>query len=382
MVEPVYVPIYDISKSYEENLAIGPNSKYKATFKPPLLKKKYTLLGFKINSPFGSSASPTGADSRYIKAMFDNGYDIVTTKTRRSIHYLPNPMQHIVHIVPGRLEKDHDFEALPARETSLSSEYKTLTLANSFGNNSIDPKYWVPDSKKANDYAKDGKLLITSIVGTIQNGFTADDYYQDFVTAALLAKQSGARAIEINFSCPNVMNEGVLCYDKDAVATISKMVKTALGNTPILAKLGYFPSTQQTMLEEVIAGAAPYLSAISAINTFAAPIYDEQGNQALPGHGRLKAGVSGHAIKEIGIDMTSRLHKLRRQKGYEFEIIGIGGVLTPRDFQDYRNAGADAVLSATGAMWNPNLAAEVKKYLSAEENKSTMQSAETAKHKK
>ena len=35
-------------------------------------------------------------------------------------------------------------------------------------------------------------------------------------------------------------------------------------------------------------------------------------------------------------------------------------VMTPKDFMEYRNAGADVVQSATGAMWNPELAQEIK----------------------
>jgi hypothetical protein len=35
-------------------------------------------------------------------------------------------------------------------------------------------------------------------------------------------------------------------------------------------------------------------------------------------------------------------------------------VMTPADFQDYRKAGADVVQSVTAAMWNDNLAVEIK----------------------
>jgi hypothetical protein len=34
--------------------------------------------------------------------------------------------------------------------------------------------------------------------------------------------------------------------------------------------------------------------------------------------------------------------------------------MTPADFHDYRTAGADVVQSVTAAMWNDQLAAEVK----------------------
>ena len=61
--------------------------------------------------------------------------------------------------------------------------------------------------------------------------------------------------------------------------------------------------------------------------------------------------------------MVKRLKKLREEFGYKFTIIGVGGVTTADDFFEYQQAGADAVMSATGAMWNPYLAQEIKKEL-------------------
>jgi dihydroorotate dehydrogenase (NAD+) catalytic subunit len=358
-----YPPIYDINKSFDENLAQGPSESYKTSVEIPKLKQKYKLLGYELNSPFGSSACPTGSDSKYIKRMFDCGYDIVTTKTRRSVYYRPNKMSNIVYIRPGKITNEHDFEEVPDQTTATSAEYDSLTIANSFGNNSIDPEYWVADEKISSSYVKDGQLLIHSIVGTIQEGFNTKDYYNDFAKAASMVKQAGAKAIEINFSCPNVVNEGVLCYDKDAVFAISRLVKDAVGDIPVLAKVGYFPSDSNKLLENVLKSISPFIAGISAINTLAAPIYDVSGKQALPGKGRLKAGISGHAIKAIGLDMTKRLDRIRKDLNLDMAIISMGGVLNAEDFQDYQQAGADAVLSATGAMWNPNLAAEVKSSL-------------------
>ena len=55
-----------------------------------------------------------------------------------------------------------------------------------------------------------------------------------------------------------------------------------------------------------------------------------------------------------------RLDGLRTKLGLSYEIIGVGGVMTVEDFQEYREAGADIVQSATGAMWNPDLAIDIK----------------------
>ena len=61
--------------------------------------------------------------------------------------------------------------------------------------------------------------------------------------------------------------------------------------------------------------------------------------------------------------MVRRLKKLREEFGYSYTIIGVGGVMNAEDFFEYREAGADIVMSATGAMWNPYLAKEIKERL-------------------
>ena len=80
----------------------------------------------------------------------------------------------------------------------------------------------------------------------------------------------------------------------------------------------------------------------------------------MPGQGRLVAGVCGEPIKWAGLDMVRRLVKLRQENGLNYEVTGVGGVTTPEDYKLYRDAGADVVMSATGAMWNPFLAQEIK----------------------
>jgi len=73
--------------------------------------------------------------------------------------------------------------------------------------------------------------------------------------------------------------------------------------------------------------------------------------------------VCGHSIKWAGLEMVGKLKKLREEFGYKYTIIGVGGVSTADDFFEYRNAGADIVMSATGVIWNQNLAQEIKKRL-------------------
>ena len=67
-----------------------------------------------------------------------------------------------------------------------------------------------------------------------------------------------------------------------------------------------------------------------------------------------------HKKKGAGLDMVARLAAIREKLGLDFKINGVGGVVSPADYQAYRNAGADSVMSATGAMWDAELAHKIK----------------------
>jgi len=60
--------------------------------------------------------------------------------------------------------------------------------------------------------------------------------------------------------------------------------------------------------------------------------------------------------------MVQNLNKAKNKLNISKEgmaIIGVGGVFNISDFSKYIEAGADIVQSATGAMWNLNLASEI-----------------------
>lgn len=351
---------YDPSIDYDSNFDNGPVKVYDDT-KPYENEgePKYVVLGKKVYSPFGIPAGPL-LNSSYIKYAFERGFDVLCYKTQRSIVTKSNQFPQVLYVdINGDLTLEKAAEPLIGL-TETSKSPTDLSITNSFGNPSRGPEFWVEDLKKAKSYQSDGQLLIMSVVGSIQEGFSEEDYWDDFAATAKLAADAGVEAIELNLSCPNVATEGVLCYTHDAVVEICKRVKEKVGNTPVVAKFGYFSTDQQELLEKIVTDASPFLSAISAINTISAPVVDEAGEQALPGPNRLKSGVCGASIKWAGLDMVARLKALREKLNLEFEIFGVGGVMTPQDFKTYRKAGADCVQSATGAMWNPHLAQEIK----------------------
>jgi dihydroorotate dehydrogenase (NAD+) catalytic subunit len=349
---------YDPSKTFEENSTKGPfnldKKDYRQNYNP-----KQTFLGFEIETPFGIAAGPLPT-SKHTNAAFRLGYDVVCYKTQRTVEFKPNQFPHILSLeVDGDLTPEKASEGVVGK-TEIPEDTSSLTITNSFGNPSSGPKFWVDDLKSALKGPGPGQLLIMSVVGTIQEGFGREDYYNDFAKAALLAKKAGAKAIEVNLSCPNVANEGILCYSEDAVLDICQRVKKAIGEIPLIAKLGYFSEAQQQILENTVLKTSSYVAAYSSINTIPGNIIDEEGNQALPGKNRLQSGCCGAGIRWAGLDMVDRLNKIRKKHKLKFEIIGVGGVMNAKDYQTLRSKGADCVQSVTGAMWNQYLAQEIK----------------------
>ncbi|HEX5797637.1 MAG TPA: hypothetical protein VFX86_04590 [Candidatus Saccharimonadales bacterium] len=354
-----HLGLYDPSKTYINNWDEGPFPP--ASFKPYEDKNepKFEFLGIPIYSPFGIPAGPL-LNSKHVKFAFEAGFDVICYKTQRNTKFLPNEFPNVLYLdIDGDLTLDRAEKPLLGMRTT-EKPLEGISITNSFGNPSLGPKFWIDDLKKALTYQKKGQLLIMSVVGTIQEGFTQEDYYDDFAQAARQAASTGIGAIEVNLSCPNVASEGILCYTKAAVVSVCQKVKEAIGDVPLIAKFGYFSKDQEKLLEDTLKDITPYVAAISAINTIPAPVVDEKGNQALPGKGRLTSGICGASIKWAGLDMVKRLNDLKAKNNWNYQIIGVGGVMKPQDFKEYRDAGADVVQSATAAMWNIDLAEQIK----------------------
>lgn len=351
--------LYDPAKTYEDNFVEGPFGLSAGNAFVNEGEPKFEVFGHKVYSPFGIPAGPL-LNSNYIKYAFERGFDILCYKTQRSVPFKVNQFPNILYVdVDGDLTLEKAAQPLVG-ETSTEKPVESFSITNSFAMPSKGPDFWVEDMRKALSFQGKGQLLIMCVVGTIQEGFSKEDYYNDFADTAELAVKGGAKVIEANLSCPNVANEGVLCYTEEAAFKICKRVKERIGDVPLLIKVGYYSANQQALLERIVKAVSPYVQGISAINTIAAPIVDEHGEQALPGPNRLKSGVCGASIKWAGVDMVKRLKALRKKLGLGYAIIGVGGVMSAADYQEYREAGADVVQSATGAMWNPHLAVNIK----------------------
>ena len=357
-------PFYDPNKSYEENYEQGPFGVFAdgEIFKDEG-EPKFMVFGRKVYSPFGIPAGPL-VNGKFIQAAFEKGFDICVYKTVRTHVKKSNEWPNVL---PVNIEGDLTMEKARQGLVAKKEFTEPLAITNSFGNPSYDPTVWQADILRLMKWTNEhkGKIACGMIEGTRwEDNFTEEDFLNDWVLAARLMNETKIHVIEANFSCPNEGDKvkRLLCFDVPQSLRIAEAIKKEIGNTPLVIKIPYFES--ETELREMVEKLGSIVDGFSSINTIPSAIYDEKGNQALPGGPwRLKSGVCGAPIKWAGLDMVKKLKKLREELGYSYTIIGVGGVMTADDFFEYRDAGADVVMSATGAMWNPYLAKEIKEKL-------------------
>lgn len=348
-------PFYDPNLSYEDNWKKGPFGAFK---KPEKIQEKgepkYEIFGHKIYTPFGIPAGPL-LNGRFIKAALDTGFDIPVHKTVRTRVLKSNPWPNVVQIdIKGDLTPKKIKEGVKLK-TSFA---EPLSITNSFGNPSYDPNFWQKDLSEAVRYAKKGQMVGGSYEGRDWEGKGTKAFIDDWVLGAKLLNETGVAFIEMNFSCPNEGFTSLLCFDSAKCAIIADKVRNKIGNTPLVAKMPYFENDDH--LFDFVSKMAKIVDGFAFINTIQTKVFGKNGKQGLPGPNRLFAGICGAAIKWAGLDMTRRMKKIRERVKKNYTIIGMGGVMNVKDYMEYRAAGADVVMSATGSMWNPHLATEIK----------------------
>ena len=353
----LHKPFFDPEKSYEENWQEGPfgafaDGKVYETCSEP----KFEVFGKKLCSPIGIPAGPL-LNGKFIKAALDKGFDIPMHKTVRTRAKKSHPWPNVLAV---RIDGDLTLEKAQGRLVADRNYSEPLSITNSFANPSYDPSVWQKDLKEAVSYAKEGQMVTASWEGTDWDNAGIDVLIEDWKLGGRLLKETGVGMMEMNFSCPNKGTVELLCHDLEMSKKIAEAVKSEIGNVPLAVKMSYM---SEDYLREFVKALGGTVEAFSAINTIAAEVVDEKGEQALPGPGRLRSGVCGSAIKWAGLDMTKRLKALRDELKMDYVIIGVGGVTVPEDYLDYKNAGADIIMSATGAMWNPHLAKEIKELI-------------------
>jgi len=180
--------------------------------------------------------------------------------------------------------------------------------------------------------------VIVSIAGE-----TIEEYS---TLARKLRSASGISAVEVNISCPNVENRGlVFACDPDASRRVIDGVrKTIGGELPIIAKL----SPDVTNLPEIAKGVVDAgADALALINTVLGMVINLETMK--PHLGGKTGGLSGPAIRPIAVRAIYQVHAALPH----VPILGMGGVASGRDALELILAGASGISVGTASFGNP-----------------------------
>ncbi len=175
---------------------------------------------------------------------------------------------------------------------------------------------------------------------------TVEEYVE---CVKILKDEEVIKAFEINVSCPNV-KEGGLIFGNDvkSVARITELVR-AETSKPIIMKLSPNVSNISDFAKAAKEGGA---DAVSAINTLVGTAFNI--NTRKPKIHNITGGLSGPAIKPVAIAKV-----LEISRSVDIPIIGIGGIMDWKDVVEFIITGATAIQIGTLNFIDPSASGKI-----------------------
>ncbi len=157
------------------------------------------------------------------------------------------------------------------------------------------------------------------------------------------------KAFEINVSCPNV-KEGGLIFGNDinAVREITALLRP-ITDKPLIIKLSPNTAGIKDFAQAVKEEGADAVSAINTLVGTAFNIYTRK-----PRIKNITGGLSGPAIKPVALAKV-----LEISRNVDIPVIGVGGISSWEDAAEFIIAGASAVQIGTANFVNPKISEEV-----------------------
>jgi dihydroorotate dehydrogenase (NAD+) catalytic subunit len=196
--------------------------------------------------------------------------------------------------------------------------------------------------------ASQGARIIVSIAGE-----TAEEYA---VLSRKLRGVSGISALEVNISCPNVENRGlVFACDPTSASDVIKSVRSIIGgDLPILAKLTPDVTNIANIATSVINAGA---DGLALINTVLGMVINTETMR--PHLGGKTGGLSGPAIRPIAVRAIYQV----REALPNVSILGMGGVASGKDALELILAGASGVSIGTASFGDPGAVIRIQREL-------------------
>ncbi len=183
-------------------------------------------------------------------------------------------------------------------------------------------------------------------------GNTVDEYAE---MARRLDEIPEVAALEVNISCPNVKQGGIVFGTDPACAYEVVSACRAMTIKPLIVKLS--PNvTDVVIMARACEDAGA--DALSLINTLTGMAIDL--DRRRPVLANITGGFSGPAIKPVALRMVWQV-----AKAVKLPIIGIGGIMIAVDALEFMLAGATAVQVGTASFINPGAAQKIAREMEA-----------------
>jgi dihydroorotate dehydrogenase len=340
---------YDIAATYRENFQRGPQLTAPRAIPDP---EPVEFLSQAVNSRLGIAAGLL-LNAKWIEGYAVRGWDLLTYKTVRSSarECYPPPNWAFVNADAG--------DGPVYATEDLPDDPATISSAVCFGMPSMPPEFWREDIARAKASIGDGQMLIVSVVASPEPGWSAEQVAADYAQCAAWAAEAGADAVEANYSCPNVCSaEGQIYCDASLSEAVTQTIRSAIGDTPLLLKIGVFPNAEnQRAFLHAVAGNA---NGITLVNGISRAVLHADGRPVF-GEDYRKAGVLGRIIHEPCVAAVRDARAVIEHENLSLALAAVGGVSSAADYNDFIEAGADAVLCGSSPMYLPDLAGVIKK---------------------
>ena len=196
--------------------------------------------------------------------------------------------------------------------------------------------------------------FLTEILPRIKNKMNvivniSGNSVEDYGELAKILDVEGVAAIELNISCPNVKDGGIIFGTNPKAAAAVTSTAKKFTSKPVIVKLS--PNvTDITEIARAVESAGA--DCISLINTLMG--MEININTWKPTLGNITGGLSGGAVKPVAVRMVYQV-----AQAVKVPIIGMGGIRTAADAIEFFLAGAAAVAVGTANFANPAVTMEI-----------------------
>ena len=298
------------------------------SYQNPSLEKE--LFGIKFKNPVGLAAG-FDKNGKYINEMSNLGFGFIEIGTITPKPQPGNPKKRLFRVqndlaIINRLGINNDGNILCAER--LKKNNSDVVIGGNIGKNTT-----TSNENADTDY--------------IQNFEILHQYVDYFV---------------LNVSCPNVSNFTKLQdveFLKKLVPHLKKINSTKPKKKPILIKIS--PDLNQNQLDETIGLIlSENLDGIIATNTTTTRKNLKTSKSKIEKIGN--GGLSGEPLKNISNEVIRYISK---KTNGNLPIIGVGGIMNPKDALDKIEAGADLIQLYTGFIYEgPSIVKKINQYLS------------------